>query len=196
MPHMKFDLAKLEKLNDTRRFEDLIPEVMWEALALHMPEVIVEIGAGTGLFSARFAAMAPGATVYAVDVAPAMLDWMAANRPEVAAGTVVPVLSEESSVPLFDEMADAVVMVNLHHELADPHSTYAEAKRLVRPGGRILVADWAPRQTPKGPPLGVRATEEQLVAALMMAGFTDVVVHRSLPNHSLVTGTKPAPAQA
>ena len=36
--------------------------------------MIVEIGAGTGLFAARFARMAPGAIVYAVDLEPAMVE--------------------------------------------------------------------------------------------------------------------------
>ena len=34
------------------------------------PSVIVEIGAGTGLFAGRFAAMAPDAKVFAVDTEP------------------------------------------------------------------------------------------------------------------------------
>ena len=119
MPHQKFDVAKLERLNDPARFADLDPTRMWDALGSPEPSALVEIGAGTGLFSARFAAMAPGATVYAVDVAPEMVAWMRENRPEVAAGRVVPVLAEETRIPLADALADIVVTINLHHELAD-----------------------------------------------------------------------------
>ena len=191
VPHLKFDLAKLEKLNDPRRFDDLIPDVMWGALDVSAPRVVVEIGAGTGLFAARFASMTPEATFYAVDMEPAMIEWMRANRPEVAAGWMVPVLSEESSVPLDDGIADAVVMVNLHHELATPQATYAEAARLLHAGGRIMVADWAPRETPKGPPLAVRATEQEIADVMAGAGFADVASHEGLPHHSLLTGTKP-----
>ena len=192
MAHLKFDLAKLERLNDPGRFEDLDPVRMWDALALDLDRapVIVEIGAGTGLFSARFAATAPGSTVYAVDVEPAMLAWMTEHRPEVAAGTVVPVLSAESAVPLPDGLADAVVMINLHHELAEPAPTYAEALRLLRPGGRLLVVDWAPGGTQGGPPEAVRADDSLVAALLTAAGFAEVRIHDPLPRHWMLTATR------
>lgn len=31
-PHLKFDVAKLERVNDPERFETLVPERMWDAL--------------------------------------------------------------------------------------------------------------------------------------------------------------------
>lgn len=195
MPHLKFDIAKLERLNDPGRFDSLIPEVLWAALGDSAPQTIIEIGAGTGLFAAKFAELAPGATVQAVDIEPAMIEWMTQNRPEVAAGRVVPVLGTETTVPLPDGSADAVVMINLHHELVDPAATYAEALRLLKPGGRILVADWAARDTEGGPPLAVRIGEAQLVALLARSGFTDAAAHSGLPKHSLVTAHKPGPAR-
>lgn len=191
MPHQKFDPAKLERLNDPARFSDLDPALMWEALGTPGPSAIVEIGAGTGLFSARFAALAPGAIVYAVDVAPEMVAWMRENRPEVASGRLVPVLAEETRIPLPDSVADLVVTINLHHELADPDATYREALRLLRPGGRMLASDWLPGDSPHGPSQLVRVNGEELAAALGRAGFADATVHAPLRWASLVTATKP-----
>lgn len=190
-PYMKFDIAKLEKLNDPGRFETIVPEVMWAALGEPSPETIVEIGAGTGLFAAAFAAKAPSAEIYAIDIEPKMVEWMRANRPEVASGRIVPVLAEETRVPLDDGIADIVVMINLHHELAEPEATCAEAYRLLKSGGMILVADWADRDTPKGPPREIRASAEELLAALEGAGFVDACSHDKLVWHELVTAVKP-----
>lgn len=191
MGHLKFDPSKLEKLNDPGRFESLPPEVIWRASGAKDPRTIVEIGAGTGMFSGAFARLAPQATVYAVDVEPVMIDWMRRERPEVAAGRVVPVLSEERHVPLADAIAELVVMINLHHELADPAAIYSEAHRLLVPGGRVVVVDWARRETPKGPPLAVRATPEVLRRHLEESGFTEVAVDEmALPWHQVTTGTR------
>lgn len=190
MAHLKFDIAKLEKLNDPGRFETLQPDAMWQALGLDEPHVLVEIGAGTGMFAAEFSRRAPGVTVYAADTVPEMVAWMRENRSEVAEGRVVPVLSEEGSVPLDPGIADGVVMINLHHELAKADAIYAEALRLLRPGGRVLVVDWAPEDTPKGPPVAVRATSGDLEGFLRRAGFAEVKVHDVLPWHSCVTGTR------
>ncbi|MBW6469158.1 MAG: class I SAM-dependent methyltransferase [Coriobacteriia bacterium] len=190
MAHLKFDPAKLAKLNDPGRLETLKPDAMWAAFGVEAPAVLVEIGAGTGLFAAEFSKRAPGATVYAADMSNQMIDWMRQYRPEVADGCVVPVRSEESAVPLEDDIADGVYMINLHHELAEPAAIYVEAYRMLRPGGRVLVVDWAPTDTPKGPPLRVRATTEDLVSHLERAGFAGVAVHDVLPWHSVVSGSK------
>jgi ubiquinone/menaquinone biosynthesis C-methylase UbiE len=165
---------------------------MWAALGIDDPRSIVDVGAGTGLFSERFAELAPHATVYAVDRSVAMLDWVREHRGAlVGSGRVVPVLSDEVRVPLPDGIADAVVMINLHHELDDPLGTYREALRLLNVGGRLMVADWAPRETPKGPPLAVRVTPKRLEELLECVGFGDVREHGGLPNHTLVTATRP-----
>lgn len=188
--HEKFEIARLEQLNDESRFETLDPDILWDALAMDDPAITVEIGAGTGLFASRFAAMVPGSIVYAVDMEPAMVRWMSDNRPEVAAGALIPVLSTETAIPLSDESADAVYMLNLHHELAEPEATYSEAFRLLRRGGRVLVADWTPEADQDRPPRHLRATPEQLAAALSAAGFQEVAIDHRLPSHSLVTATR------
>jgi ubiquinone/menaquinone biosynthesis C-methylase UbiE len=190
VPHLKFDLAKLGRLNDPGRFDTIKPDVMQRALHLDNPAVIVEVGAGTGLFSAKFAQLYPDAVVYAADIEPRMVGWMQQNRPEVGQGRVVPVLAAETRVPLGDAVADAVLMINLHHELADKPGSYSEAKRLLKRGGRLMAVDWAPRETPKGPPLAVREPAEAVVALLGDLGFETPEAHEGLVWHWLVTARK------
>lgn len=192
MAHLKFDIAKLEKLNDPGRFESLPPDVFWRALGEPAGAcAIVEIGAGTGMFAAAFAALAPEAVIYAADTSPEMLDWMRANRPDVGAGRLVPVLAEEDRVPLDDGIADALYMINVHHELAHPDDSYAEAFRLLESGGRVLVVDWADRDTPKGPPHDVRVSAAELAGFLERAGFDEVTVDSTaLPWHLMATAVR------
>jgi len=192
MAHQKFDLNKIARLDDVERFETMKPDVMWEALGSPEPRRIVEIGAGTGLFSERFAALAPQAIVFAADIEATMLDWMREHRTGVVDGCIVPVHSDERAVPLETASVDLVMMLNLHHELADPAAIYAEALRLLKPGGQVLVVDWAATETPKGPPLAIRVSGQELAMFLERAGFTDVVDHAgALPWHSLLTAVRP-----
>lgn len=191
MAHQKFDVRKLERLNDPGRFETLSPQVMWDALDSRDARILVEIGAGTALFASAFAQRAPAATIYAADTEDTMLEWMRANRPEVAAGVIVPVKAEETEVPLDDGIADIVYMINLHHELARPSTTYAEAYRLLARGGRLLVSDWAPGESPKGPPQAIRISPDAVEGILREAGFTQVRTHDgALPYNWLITATR------
>ena len=192
MPHLKFDISKLERLNDPGRFELLDPDVMWGLVGDMDPRVIVEIGAGTGLFACRFAQMAPDADVWAVDVEPAMIKWMYEHRPGALAGRVKPLLARETSVPLPTGDADLVVMINVHHELADPVNTYREALRLLRIGGMLLAVDWSPEAQRDHPPLAVRADPSQVAEMLESIGFDAVTERSGLKQHWMLTAIKPA----
>ena len=191
MPYEKFDVTKLERLNDPARFEYLDPKVIWAAAAVDNPTTIVEIGAGTGLFACKFAEYAPDADIYAVDVEPAMVRWMSEHRPESLCGRLHPTLSSETSIPLPTGEADLLVMINVHHEFADSTSSYREALRLLRIGGTAVIADWAPGNTEGGPPQHVRVSAEQIAGLLGKVGFEGAKSHEGLPRHSLVTARKP-----
>ena len=166
--------------------------MIWNAAAVDDPASIGEIGAGTGLFSCRFAEYAPHAEVFAVDIEPAMVRWMLEHRPAALSGRLHPMLCAETSVPLPTGEADLLVMINVHHELADPTSTYREALRLLRIGGTVVIADWAPGDTLGGPPQEVRVSAEQIAELLGRVGFEDTEPHHGLARHSLVTARKPA----
>lgn len=187
----KFNPERLAMLDEPKRLDTLEPDEMWRALGSPEAAVIIEIGAGTGGLAARFAALAPDAVIYAADIEPGMLQWMKDKHPEVTAGRIVPVLSEENHVPCDDAVADIVYMVTLHHELEDPHAAYAEALRLLHPGGRLLVADWAPRPTPGGPPLEVRVSAREVMGLLEKVGFEDLTEHAELLWTWLVTARRP-----
>jgi SAM-dependent methyltransferase len=191
LPYEKFDVSKLERLNDPARLEYLDSGVIWAAAGVAAPEAIVEIGAGTGLFAFRFAEYAPHADVFAVDVEPIMISWMVEHTPPELFGRFHPTLAAETSVPLPTGEADLLVMINVHHELADPVSTYREALRLLRIGATIVIADWKPEDQLGGPPQRVRSSAEQIVALLGRVGFADTREREGLPRHSLITACKP-----
>jgi SAM-dependent methyltransferase len=192
MPHEKFDMANLEYLNDEARLESLSPTLMWEALGNPDPQLIVDVGAGTGLFACQFAELAPRADIYAVDIEPRAVRWMLQNRPAAACARLHPVLGAESAVPVATGEADLVVMINLHHELICPVDNYREAARVLRIGGQLLVVDWVPDADPAGPPQHIRSTAEQIAEVVSAVGFEEIALHAGLPRHSMITARKPA----
>jgi ubiquinone/menaquinone biosynthesis C-methylase UbiE len=186
----KFDPKKLAKLNDPNRLEYLNPEIIWEKVAGGNPSVLIDIGAGTGVFALRFSRKLRDGKVYACDILDVMLDWMRDNLPAESRGVVVPLKMEENSVPLPDRTADLVYMINLHHELDDPSKILKESYRLLKNGGRLMIIDWKNAETPEGPPAEIRVAEETIEAQMRESGFDKIMKYPVLPYHHFLVGEK------
>ncbi|WP_028583354.1 class I SAM-dependent methyltransferase [Desulfogranum mediterraneum] len=191
MTEKKFDPKKLEKLNNPQRLVDIPPAYVLERLNLVQPEVLVEIGAGTGFFSIAFLQATQAAQLYACEISEPMLDWMreqlVPDHPEI-----IPVLTKDEAIPLADEIADLVFMICLHHELDHSALTLNEAKRLLRPGGRLFVVDWKKEEMAQGPPANIRCTAQEVAQQLQEAGLSEVHSYSELAKHFLVVATKAA----
>lgn len=102
---------------------------------------VVDVGSGTGLLTLVFAERA--ARVWAVDSSPAMTEYLRVKASSAELDNVEPVLASAVSLPLVDEVADLVVSNYCLHELrhADKERALAEAMRVLKPGGRLVVGD-------------------------------------------------------
>ena len=189
MNEKKFDPRKLWKLNNPARLADLPPALIWNRLKLEKPEVLVDLGAGTAFFSLAFLKHAPAATIYACDIADIMLDWIKEHvcpqHPEI-----IPVKMAERTVPLEDERADLVFMINLHHELDDPQAILAESRRILKPKGKVAIIDWKKEEMAEGPPVRIRRVPAEVREELRQAGFTHLERFNELPKHFFLVGEK------
>ena len=64
----KFNPQKLDKLNNPERLKTIPPDVIIRKLNIIDCQNIVDIGAGTGLFSRAFSKLFKNSIVYALDV--------------------------------------------------------------------------------------------------------------------------------
>jgi len=103
-------------------------------------ERVLEIGVGTGLVARPLTDR--GHVVAGVDLAPAML---ARARERIGARVVV---ADAARLPVATGAVDAVVAVWVLHVVADPASVVAEARRVLHPGGRLLVVPSAASHDP------------------------------------------------
>lgn len=101
----------------------------------------LDLGAGTGTFALALARRRPDVSVIGVDGDAEILE-IARAKPGAAAVEWRQGLAQE--LPADSESADLVTTsLLLHHLLAaDKRRAMAEASRVLKPGGRLHVADW------------------------------------------------------
>jgi ArsR family transcriptional regulator len=136
--------------------------------------VVGDLGCGTGELTAALAPFV--ARVVAVDRSDDMLQ--AAKRRLRDVPNAVVRKGELQALPIEDAELDAATLILVLHHLADPAAALAEAARVIKSGGRLLVADMLPhdreeyRQQMGHVWLGFR--EDQVRRLCTAAGFQDV----------------------
>jgi arsenite methyltransferase len=103
---------------------------------------VLDIGAGSGtdtLIAAR--AVAPGGRVFALDMTLAMLAKLRKNVALAGAANVEVVEGNAESVPLPDASVDVVTSNGVLNLVPDKAKAFAEIFRVLRPGGRVQIAD-------------------------------------------------------
>ena len=153
-------------------------------LALAGDETVVDYGAGVGYATLPLAAALPRGRVVAVDRSAELLDELrrrlaasAANGGVGGAGPVELFLTTDNRVPLPDGAADAIVALNLWHEIYDEQPALDELRRLLAPGGTLAIVDWAPVERPVGPPGEHVLTLDQALAVTDAMDLVADAVH-------------------
>jgi ArsR family transcriptional regulator len=129
---------------DTRDGRQLVPGRSWaawaRALGHLLPKLdVVDIGCGEGYLTIEVARWARH--VVAVDRSPAVLARAKALAGRRRATNIVFKRGEIERLPIDDAAADVALMSQALHHAPDPAAALAEAVRILRPGGRLLVLD-------------------------------------------------------
>ena len=160
-------------------------------LAGARPQVVVDLGCGTGQLTRRLVQRFPGADVVGVDYSSGMLSE-AGPRVGHAAHLV---RADATELPLRAATADVVVCTESFHWYPDQLRTLASLATVIRPGGQLLIASiaavtalgesaFAAVSTAGGQP--VRALTPRHLRDLLAASGFEVVHQRRVPRVGLI----------
>jgi ubiquinone/menaquinone biosynthesis C-methylase UbiE len=142
---ISFDRRCIDYARD--RFEAVtgLPDPLPYAKAL-------ELGAGTGFFSLNLKQAGVLDEVHVTDLSPGMVEAASANA-ELLGFTVEGRVADAERVPYEDDTFDVVVGHAVIHHLPDVEAAFREMLRVLKPGGRFVIAgeptrigDWYARR--------------------------------------------------
>jgi ArsR family transcriptional regulator len=193
-PATRADDARLEEVRRLRKesFREhggsderrqLVPGRSWmawsRALGLLLPPLdVADLGCGEGYLTIEAALWARRVT--AVDRSAAVLARAGAMAARRKITNIVWKRGELENLPLADASVDVALLSQALHHVTDPAAALAEARRVLRPAGRVLVLDLREHDEAwvRGK-LGDRwlgFSEDGLRGLLVTAGFADVTV--------------------
>ena len=153
------------------------PDAVIAVLNVRPGMTVGDLGPGAGHFTLRLArAVEPDGVVYAVDVSQGTLDDLsgAADKRSITRMQPVPVERDRLDVP---GPVDLLFVSATYHHLPDPSRYFAEARRHLRPGGRVAILE-SRREGLLARWLAPHATEPTRVRREMTeAGYRLVATH-------------------
>jgi ubiquinone/menaquinone biosynthesis C-methylase UbiE len=163
------------------------PDEVVAALKLRSSDRIADIGAGTGYFTRRFAKAASAGTVFAVDLEPNMLRYVAKRARTEGQKNIVPVLAQPDSPMLPPGSVDVIFICNTVHHIENRAAYYALLREDLAPGGRLVIVDFRKDAAiAEGPPPEMRLDRKELQQELEQAGFHLTEEHDFLPDQYFV----------
>jgi 2-polyprenyl-3-methyl-5-hydroxy-6-metoxy-1,4-benzoquinol methylase len=167
------------------------PDAVVAALGLVGDETVVDVGAGSGYFSFRFARAVPRGKVVAIDIQPEMVRHMhhKAMTEKVPNLEVVLGKPEDPGVP---DTANVVFVCDVLHHVPDPSLWLGKLAGEMNSGARLVLIEFKEGRLPQGPPEKLKLARTKLLALASGAGLVlDSEKPKLLPYQTFLVFRKP-----
>ncbi|MDD3531000.1 MAG: methyltransferase domain-containing protein [Candidatus Pacebacteria bacterium] len=154
-----------------------------------------DFGTGSGHY-ARAAAAIVGyeGKVYAIDVQEDILKHLKLNTHEHHQDIISTVwgdIEKQGGSHLRDQSLDAVLLANTFFQAENRSGLLAEIKRVLKPGGKLMVVDWAGSYGGMGPAKEKVVSEHEAEDFFINGGLHKVKSFRAGPHHYGIVFTTP-----
>jgi ubiquinone/menaquinone biosynthesis C-methylase UbiE len=146
------------------------PEEVVKALGLKGTETLVDVGAGSGYFTFRFARALPRGKVIAADTEAEMIRHIHHRVMSDGLKNVQAMLSKPGD-PEVSKDADWVFICDVLHHVPDRAGWLRRVGSEMKPGARLALIEFKEGELPEGPPASAKIPRAQLMALAKQAGL-------------------------
>ena len=172
----------ISALEDPKRDAYQKPHEVLTALNIKPGEVIADIGAGSGYFTFRLSHhVGEKGKIYAVDVSPDMVRHVNRRIRETDATNVVTILADNDDPLLADRSVNRFFICDVWHHVENQSKYLSLMKKMLKPGGEIVMIDFHKKELPFGPPMQMKIAREDLIKQMEGNGFRLTQEHKFLP---------------
>ena len=135
---------------------------------------VADLGSGAGHFSIAAAKRLEGGRLFAVDVEKDMLSRLVSEARSAGLANVHALrgdLAKLSGIPLGEASVDRAIAASVLFQVDDRDAFVQEVKRIVKPGGKVLLIDWK-GDHPYGPHHAHKVGEDAALAVFARHGFS------------------------
>ncbi len=115
------------------------------------PPRVLDVACGTGIFLSQLLGLLPDLEAYGIDASADMLAQARARLyglPQVRLERVEVGTGERAHLPYAPGTFDLITCTNALHDIPDPVGTLVGLRRLLAPGGQLVLEDFARREPP------------------------------------------------
>jgi ubiquinone/menaquinone biosynthesis C-methylase UbiE len=164
------------------------PQIKLETLGLRAGMVFMDIGCGEGFFTIPAAQIVgQQGVVYAVDIDASSIDMLKQKAAKEGLKNINAEVGAAEETVFCNGCADMVFYSTVLHDFRDPAKVLRNAKRMLKPAGKLVNLDWKKKPMAFGPPVRIRFSEEQAASLIKAAGFTIESVRDAGRNFYIVT---------
>lgn len=116
--------------------------------------IVADLGAGAGFYSVAAGSLVPHGKVYAVEVQRELIPTITKKVRESHLTNVECLwgnIEKLHGTKIRDSLADATIISNVLFQVEDRDGFLEEVKRILKPGGRVLLVDWSDTSSSLGP---------------------------------------------
>src|SRR4030042_2037866 len=168
-----------------RKWQD--PEAILAGIGLGPGQTFVDVGCGGGFFALPAArVVGKNGKVYGIDTSARSIAGLKELAEREGLGNLELTAGRAEDTVACAHCADILFFGIALHDFQDPARVLDNARRMVKPGGKLVNLDWKKEAMPLGPPVSIRFSPEKASGFIESAGFTVETVSDSGKFHYLI----------